>query len=179
MNYYFTCTLVTGSEKYMIMNEIVLSPIGIIHSPYKSIEDVPIQSKAAKGTMGHIELEPQYREGLKDLEGFSHIYLIFNFHLSSGYELRVKPFLDETYRGLFSTRAPRRPNQIGLSIVRLIRIEGYTLFFENPDMVDGTPLLDIKPYIPKFDKSTKVRIGWLTDKIDKMDQLKSDGRFKE
>ena len=161
------------------MYEIILSPIGIIHSPYKSIEDVPIQSKAAKGIKGRVELKPQYQEGLKDLEGFSHIYLIFNFHLSSGYDLTVKPFLDNTYRGLFSTRAPRRPAQIGLSVVKLIRIEGNILNIEDIDMVDGTPLLDIKPYIPKFDNRTKVRIGWLTDKIDKMDQLKSDGRFNE
>jgi len=161
------------------MQEIIMLPIGIIHSPYKTIEDVPIQSKAAKGIKGRIDLKPQYQEGLKDLNGFSHIHLIFNFHLSSGYDLRVIPFLDESFRGLFSTRAPRRPNQIGMSIVKLLEIDGTAIYFENPDMVDGTPLLDIKPYIPKFDKSTTVSIGWLTDKIDKMNQLKSDGRFKE
>jgi len=185
MSYCFTSTSGTGSDKHVIvtdilfdMQDILLTPIGIIHTPYKTIEDVPIQAKAAKGISGTVELDTRYRDGLQDLEGFSHIYLIFSFHLSRGYELRVKPFLDDSLRGLFATRAPRRPNQIGLSIVRLAGIEGCTLHIENPDMVDGTPLLDIKPYIPKFDEREEVKIGWLTGKVDRMDETRSDDRFK-
>jgi tRNA-Thr(GGU) m(6)t(6)A37 methyltransferase TsaA len=151
------------------MEKIKYTPIGIIHSPYKSVEDVPYQSTEAKGIQGTVVIEPRYQEGLRDLEGFSHVHLIFCLHLSSGYSLMVKPFLDNTLHGVFATRAPRRPNAIGLSIVRLLSIEGNTLHIEDPDMVDGTPLLDIKPYIPGFDRHNEVKIGWLTGKIDVTD----------
>jgi len=162
------------------MTTVQFNPIGIIHSPFIEPKRMPIQPVGAKGVSGTVELFPEYEEGLKDLEGFSHIILIYHFHLSEGYSLKVKPFLDESVRGLFSTRAPKRPNPIGVSVVRLEKIEGTTLYISNVDIVDGTPLLDIKPYVPEFDKDEDedVRIGWLSKKIKKATGKKSDERFK-
>jgi tRNA (adenine37-N6)-methyltransferase len=118
---------------------------------------------------------------LEDLEGFSHIILIYHLHLCNGHLLKVKPFLDNTERGIFSTRAPKRPNPIGLSVVRLEKIEGTTIHISNVDIVDGTPLLDIKPYVPHFDKSQdeKVCIGWFEDKHQEANTKKSDKRFTD
>jgi tRNA-Thr(GGU) m(6)t(6)A37 methyltransferase TsaA len=161
------------------MNNIKYKPIGIIHTPFKNIEGMPIQPSGAKEAKGIVELEPEYSDGLKDVEGFSHIILIYYFHLSKGYSLIVRPFLDNKLHGIFATRAPRRPNQIGISIVRLIKVEGSKLYIENIDVVDGTPLLDIKPYIPKFDEDKdNIHIGWLTKKVEKTVRVKSDIRFK-
>lgn len=161
------------------MKEINYKPIGIIHTPFKNIEGMPIQPSGAEGVKGVVELEPEYSDGLKDIEGFSHIILIFHFHLSKGFSLIVKPFIDNKRHGVFATRAPRRPNQIGISIVKLIKVEGSKLYIENIDVVDGTPLLDIKPYIPKFDEQTgNIKIGWLTGKAEKVHQIKADKRFK-
>jgi tRNA-Thr(GGU) m(6)t(6)A37 methyltransferase TsaA len=108
-----------------------------------------------------VEVYDDYVEGLADLDGFSHIILLYHFHESSGYRLRVKPFLDNQKRGLFATRAPWRPNPIGLSVVRLVQVEGSKLTVEDVDILDNTPLLDIKPYVPEFDQRTKTRLGWL------------------
>ncbi|MEX2737755.1 MAG: tRNA (N6-threonylcarbamoyladenosine(37)-N6)-methyltransferase TrmO [Candidatus Wukongarchaeota archaeon] len=161
------------------MKIVQYKPIGIINSPFKEPKGMPIQPVRAKGVSGTVELQPEYKEGLKDLEGFSHIMLIYHFHLSEGYSLKVKPFLDDTLRGLFATRAPKRPNPIGVSVVRLEKIEGTTLYISNVDIVDGTPLLDIKPYVPEFDKSEeKVRIGWLSKKIKKSTNKRSDESFR-
>lgn len=159
------------------MNEIRYKPIGVIHSPFKDVQGMPIQPTGAMGIAGTIEIEPEYCDGLKDIEGFSHIVLIYHFHLSDGYSSLVKPFMDDSLRGVFSTRAPRRPNPVGISIVRLVKVEGSTLHIENVDIVDGTPLLDIKPYVPEFDVQKNVRIGWLSDKADKANEIKADGRF--
>ena len=159
------------------MNEIRYKPIGVIHSPFKDVQGMPIQPTGAMGIAGTIEIEPEYCDGLKDIEGFSHIVLIYHFHLSDGYSLLVKPFMDDSLRGVFSTRAPRRPNSVGISIVRLVKVEGSTLHIENVDIVNGTPLLDIKPYVPEFDVQKNVRIGWLSDKADKANEIKADGRF--
>ena len=137
-------TLIQGET----MEEISYRPIGIIHSPFKETKGTPIQPAGAQGIAATIELKPEYVDGLKDLEGFSHIFLIYHFHLSQGYSLKVKPFLDKYMRGLFATRAPKRPNAIGVSVVRLVGIKGCTLQIEDVDIVDGTPLLDIKPYLP-------------------------------
>jgi tRNA-Thr(GGU) m(6)t(6)A37 methyltransferase TsaA len=160
------------------MEEIQYRPIGTIRSPFKDVQGAAIQPAGAKGVLGTVEIEPEYREGLSDLEGFSHIILIYHLHLSRGYSLRVKPFLDDTLRGLFATRAPRRPNSIGISIVRLVKVEGCTLHIEGVDAVDGTPLLDIKPYVPQFDAPAVERIGWLADKVDQVHDLKADERFR-
>jgi tRNA-Thr(GGU) m(6)t(6)A37 methyltransferase TsaA len=159
------------------VNEIRYKPIGVIHSPFKDVQGMPIQPTGAMGIAGTIEIEPEYCDGLKDIEGFSHIVLIYHFHLSDGYSLLVKPFMDDSLRGVFSTRAPRRPNPVGISIVRLVKVEGSTLHIENVDIVNGTPLLDIKPYVPEFDVQKNVRIGWLSDKADKANEIKADGRF--
>lgn len=126
------------------MQKIQYKPIGCIHSPFHDIADMPIQPIGAKGIAGTIEIHPQYTEGLKDLEGFSHVILIYHFHLSKSYSLKVKPFLDKQHRGVFATRAPKRPNPIGISVVRLRRIEGHILYIEDIDVVDGTPLLDVR-----------------------------------
>jgi tRNA-Thr(GGU) m(6)t(6)A37 methyltransferase TsaA len=154
------------------------SPIGTIHSPFKETEGMPIQPTGAQGVSGTVEVEPEYADGLKDLDGFSHIILIYHFHLSQGYSLVVKPFMDDTPRGLFATRAPKRPNPIGLSVVRLVRVEGCTLHVENVDVVDGTPLLDIKPFVPVFDAPQVVRLGWLAENADKSFGMRADDRFK-
>jgi tRNA-Thr(GGU) m(6)t(6)A37 methyltransferase TsaA len=163
----------------LCMSEIVLNPIGIIHSPFKDTKGVPIQPTAAKGIEGTIVIQKEYVEGLKDLDGFSHIILLYNFHLSIGYSLTVKPFLDDKLHGVFSTRAPRRPNPLGISIVRLLSIEGNILSIKDVDIVDGTPLLDIKPYVPEFDSIQTANIGWLSDKVKQAHHHKADDRFKE
>ncbi|MBP1726393.1 MAG: hypothetical protein H6Q51_1691 [Deltaproteobacteria bacterium] len=159
------------------MGEICYRPIGTIHSPFAEVKGVPIQPTGAVGVRGTIEVAPEFAEGLKDLEGFSHILLLYHFHLSKGYSLVVTPFLDDTPRGVFATRAPRRPNCIGLSAVRLISVDGCRLTIEDVDIVDGTPLLDIKPYVPRFDAREVDRIGWLEGKTDQVSETKADGRF--
>ena len=162
----------------MNSKEIKYNPIGIIHSPFKENEGVPIQPCGAKGIKGLIEIRKELEEGLRDLNGFSHIILLYHFHLSKDYSLSIVPFLDDTPHGVFATRAPKRPNPIGLSVVKLIKIEKNILHIENIDTVDGTPLLDIKPYVGKFDDSEEVRIGWLTEKTNKFKNIKADKRFK-
>jgi tRNA-Thr(GGU) m(6)t(6)A37 methyltransferase TsaA len=152
--------------------------IGTIHSPFKTNEGVPIQPRGAKGIRGEIELEKEFVPGLKDLEGFSYIILLYHFHLSRGFSLEVVPFLDTVTRGLFATRAPKRPNAIGMSVVKLVKIEKNILHIENVDMIDGTPLLDIKPYVGEFDFVEDRRSGWLTEVKDRAKGIKSDGRFK-
>ena len=139
--------------------EFVMRPIGVIHSPFEEKGQMPIQASRSQA-IGLAEIYPEFAEGLQDIEGFSHIILIYAFHLSSGYTLHVKPFLDDHERGLFSTRYPRRPNPIGLSIVHLMSRREDTLTFEGADVLNGTPLLDIKPYVPDFDHQTEVRTGW-------------------
>lgn len=160
------------------MHEIVYEPIGIIRSPFEDIEGMPIQPAGAKGVAGRVEIEPAYLEGLQDLAGFSHIILIYHFHLSTGYALEVKPFLDDHPRGVFSTRAPKRPNPIGLSVVRLVGVRGCILDVQDVDVVDGTPLLDIKPYVPEFDVRQVERIGWLAQSVNRVQQMRADERFK-
>ncbi len=126
---------------------------------------------------GTVELLEEYSEGLQDLDGFSHIILLYQFHRSEGFELKVIPFLDTTQRGVFSTRVPKRPNPIGLSIVKLEKVEGRILHIEGVDILDGTPVIDIKPYVPKFDTQENVRAGWLEKNSDAVPQKRSDDRF--
>jgi tRNA-Thr(GGU) m(6)t(6)A37 methyltransferase TsaA len=160
-----------------LMESIAYNPIGLIHSPFTETKDTPIQPSSAKGFKGRIEIFPQFADGLKDIEGFSHLIILYHFHQSEGYKLQVTPFLDEEPRGVFATRAPKRPNGIGLSVVKLLKVEGSTLFVDNIDALDGTPLLDIKPYVPQFNCVDNVKIGWLTHKKDKIDSTRADGRF--
>ncbi len=161
------------------MQKIIYCPIGVIHTPFKSPSEAPIQPSAGKGIRAKVEIFPEYQEGLADLDGFSHLVLIYHLHLSKPYSLKVKPFLDDQLRGLFATRAPARPNPIGHSVVRLIGIEGNILLIEDVDMLDGTPLLDIKPYVPEFDREETVKIGWLGDKVKNTPGKKGDERFRQ
>ena len=159
------------------MDQIIYKSIGIIHSPYKTIDNMPIQPAAADGIKGQIILNEEYVEGLADLDGFSHIYLLYHLHLSESYNLKVIPFLDVEHRGLFATRAPRRPNSIGLSVVKLVKIDFNVIEIENIDIVDGTPLLDIKPYIYEMEFVNNPKTGWLSSYIKEIKSKKSDKRF--
>jgi tRNA-Thr(GGU) m(6)t(6)A37 methyltransferase TsaA len=158
--------------------KIEFQSIGVIHSPFQTTEGMPIQPAAASGIQGTVEVFPEFAQGLKDLDGFSHVMLIYHLHKSVSYKLLVVPFLDTVERGVFATRAPKRPNPIGVSVVKLIRVENHTLHVENVDILDGTPLLDIKPYVPEFDHSQAIRIGWLEQARRRVRKTKADNRFK-
>jgi len=143
---------------------IEIKPIGIIHSNYKKKEDIPIQPRFSK-SIGEIEVFKEFEDGLKDIEGFSHITVLFHFHKSKKELLHGKPFLDKEIHGVFAIRHPDRPNHIGISTLKLIRRKDNILEVSGLDILDGTPLIDIKPYVPLFDKIKNVKIGWLGDKI--------------
>ena len=145
--------------------EILYWTIGIIHSEHKVEDKTPVQPVYAKGCKGSVELFPEFAEGLRDLNEFSHIYLIYHFHKVQQVKLVVKPFLQDVYHGIFATRAPFRPNPIGLSVVELLSIEDNILHFDGADIIDGTPLLDIKPYTAKFDLHKTTKNGW-QDNVD-------------
>lgn len=153
-----------------------VTPIGLIHSPLKKREDAPIQPVYGVGHTATIEIYPEYHDGLKDLAGFSHIIVLYWFHRSSGYRLQCRPFLDAVERGVFATRAPRRPNPIGLSVVECRAVEGGQVTIRGVDMVDGTPVLDIKPYIAPFDSRSDVAMGWFEQAADRS-RIRADDRF--
>ncbi|MDD1775083.1 MAG: tRNA (N6-threonylcarbamoyladenosine(37)-N6)-methyltransferase TrmO [Methanobacterium sp.] len=161
------------------METIEYMPIGVIRSPFKNLEGMPIQPVGARGVRGEVHLKDEYIAGLADIDQFSHIILIYHFHKSKGFKLKVKPFLDNNIRGLFATRAPKRPNPIGLSVVRNNRVTGNIIHISNVDVLDGTPLLDIKPYIPQMerDEDEEICIGWLKEVHHKAKEKKSDKRF--
>ena len=160
------------------MSEIIkYRSIGIIRTPFNQLENMPIQPGGAFKVRGELIIDPELVPGLTDLEGFSHLFLIYHFHKVKDYDLIVTPFLDEKKHGVFATRAPKRPNPIGLSIVRLNSIEENKLILENVDMLDGTPILDIKPYVPAFDQQEQVTTGWLTGKDPEIKAKRSDERF--
>jgi tRNA (adenine37-N6)-methyltransferase len=138
---------------------ISITPIGIVHSEFKSKVGVPIQTASAPQLRAELEVFPDYAAGLRDLNAFEYLILLTHMHLVAEEMLEVVPFLDTVTHGVFATRAPSRPNRIGLSIVRLVSIDGTTLRFEGNDMIDGTPVLDIKPYVPAFDVRQTERIG--------------------
>ncbi len=160
------------------MQEIVSHPIGTIRTPFDEVEGMPIQPIGVASAKGRVIVDPVFAEGLNDIDGFSHLILIYHLHKSKGYNLTVKPFLDDQPRGLFATRAPRRPNSLGFSIVSLVRREDNVLHVQDIDVVDHTPLLDIKPYVPAFDAPNAASIGWLEGKIENSRTMQSDGRFK-
>ncbi len=161
------------------MESIMITPIGVIHTPFKEVKNMPIQPLAATGIKGYIELLPDFVPGLKDLGGFSHITLVYRFHKIVGFELEVIPFMDTENRGIFSCKAPKRPNAIGISTVKLMSIEGNIIHIEQVDMLDGTPLIDIKPFYPRYDNRENARIGWLGKTGDESpEKLHSDERFK-
>ena len=161
------------------MTDIKYRPIGIIHSPFEGPNGTPIQPAGAKGINGSVEVFPQYAEGLKDVEGFSHIILIYHFHLSGESSLTAKPYMDTESHGVFAMRGPSRPNSIGISVVRLVKVEENILRIQDVDIVDGTPLLDIKPYVPEFDIRDVESIGWLEKNVHKLSESKDDGRFRK
>ncbi|NLI78807.1 MAG: tRNA (N6-threonylcarbamoyladenosine(37)-N6)-methyltransferase TrmO [Candidatus Riflebacteria bacterium] len=152
-------------------------PIGVIHTPFARAAGTPIQARATR-ERGHIDIRPAYAEGLTDLEGFSHVYLLYVLDRMDKGALKVTPFLDGKEHGVFATRSPKRPNPIGLSIVQLLTIEGTRLTFEGADMLDGTPLLDIKPYVPDFDHFQPTRIGWYEHRLRKDECVLADDRFE-
>ncbi len=160
-----------------VVSEITYRPIGIVHSPFREPYGTPIQSVSAQNAEGVVEVFPEYAAGLEDIDGFSHIILIYHFHLCKRFSLMVKPFLDNPSHGVFACRAPARPNPIGISIVRLTRVEKERLYIQDVDIVDGTPLLDIKPYVPEFDNREADRKGWLEGNLGKLYETKDDGRF--
>jgi tRNA-Thr(GGU) m(6)t(6)A37 methyltransferase TsaA len=136
-------------------------PIGLIRSPFAGKDETPIQPYRSLAA-GKVEVLAEYEEGLRDLDGFSHLILLYHFHRADpGYDLLVTPFLDDRPKGLFATRYPRRPNGLGLSVVRLVRREANVLHVAGIDVLDGTPLLDIKPYVPRFDAVPEAAMGWL------------------
>ncbi len=152
-------------------------PIGIIKTPFDLPKGTPIQPTGGKDIEAKIELFPEFQEGLKDIEGFSHIILVYHCHKAKPFSLLVKPFMDDALHGVFATRAPSRPNSIGLSIVRLVKVEQCNIFIKDVDIVNNTPLLDIKPYVPKFDMRLNVRFGWLESEAEKTEKTHDDGRF--
>ncbi|WP_300670363.1 tRNA (N6-threonylcarbamoyladenosine(37)-N6)-methyltransferase TrmO [Desulfoluna sp.] len=154
-----------------------IHPIGTLHTPHTQLEAMPIQPKGALEIKGQALLHPEYIEGLNDLDGFSHIYLIYHFHKTTRTELTVVPFMDTETRGVFSTRSPLRPTHIGMSIVRITKVTKDTLHFTGADMLDGTPLLDIKPYIENFDHIEESTSGWMTADKKTVSEKRSDNRF--
>lgn len=154
------------------------TPIGQIRTPHRHLEQMPVQPPAARGLAGQIELWAAFQDGLADLAGFSHLIVLYQFHRVGDVRLQVTPFLDHQLRGLFATRAPCRPNPIGLSVLRLKSIDGPVLNVEDVDMLDGTPVLDLKPYVPAFDQPVgPVRSGWLEQRERGVAGARSDGRF--
>lgn len=157
--------------------KIEFEPIGIVRSPFKNAEGTPAQPAIDKGTDGSIEIYPQFAEGLKDLDLFSHAYIFFHLHKAVRKELLVTPFMDTVKRGVFATRSPGRPNSLGMSVVSIVRVEGNIVHISNHDLLDGSPVLDIKPYVSKFDIFTNTCDGWFADKLHKADNQTDDGRF--
>ncbi|WP_029893805.1 tRNA (N6-threonylcarbamoyladenosine(37)-N6)-methyltransferase TrmO [Desulfohalovibrio reitneri] len=159
------------------MDAITYHPIGVLRSPHAQPEGMPIQPAGARGERGRVELDPRYAPALADLDGFSHVYLLYHFHRAGPYSPEVTPFLDGEPKGLFATRAPTRPNPIGISVLRLERVEGGVAHLLDVDVLDGTPVLDIKPYVPRFDAPHgEVRSGWLEAREGE-ESARSDGRF--
>ena len=160
--------------------QIHLQQIATVKSPFCDLVNMPVQPKGAKETFATIEFKKEYEEGLKDLDGFSHVYLIYYFHEVKAPKLSVIPFNDKTHtpRGVFSTRTPMHPNSLGLSVVELVKVEGNVVTIRGVDILDGTPLLDIKPYIENFDKvEGESRSGWMKSSADEVSEKKSDDRF--
>jgi len=153
-------------------------PIGVIHTPFREPAGTPVQTTSFVGSAGNVEIDPALAAGLHDLEAFSHLILLYHLHRVGVVKLTVTPFLDDREHGVFATRAPARPNPIGLSVVRLVGIEGTRLDIEDVDMIDGTPLLDLKPYVPAFDARDDVRVGWYADRLDHLDGATADDRFR-
>lgn len=163
----------------MSLEPVTFHPIGIVHSPYKEKVGTPIQPSFDNETPGTIEIFAPYQEGLEGIEGLSHIYVLYVFDRAKEAKLKVKPFLKDIEVGVFATRAPSRPNPIGLSIVELKAREGWFLRVAGLDMLDKTPILDIKPYVPKFDIREVTRLGWMEGAMEDASRHRADARFGE
>jgi tRNA (adenine37-N6)-methyltransferase len=157
-----------------MMEPICLQPLGVIRTPFTDPVGMPIQAIAAQGVQGHIELDEKYQAGLRDIEGFDYLILVYHLHQIREPALVVTPFLDSEAHGVFATRSPKRPNALGLSTVRLLRVEGSVLHISDVDMLDGTPLLDIKPYVPQFDNRANARIGWFEKQITRVQEVRAE-----
>ena len=158
------------------MKRLAVKVIGIIHSPFRQAKGTPIQSALAQGVEGSVEVFPEFVLGLQDLKGFERIWLLYWFDRATPAQLAVKPFLDQQEHGVFATRSPCRPNPIGLSCVRLLGIDGGRLRIMDVDVLEGTPLVDIKPYAPQFDCFEASRVGWLQNKGGQA--VLADSRFE-
>lgn len=156
---------------------MTLEPIGTIHTPYTDLEQMPIQPKGAADTIGTLVIHEAYEEGLQDLDGFSHVYILYHFHKATRSELLVTPFMDIEVRGVFSTRSPLRPSHIGMSVTQIISVKDNIVTLKGIDVLDGTPLLDIKPYIPQFDAVSNVKTGWMNKNETEVANTTSDNRF--
>jgi tRNA-Thr(GGU) m(6)t(6)A37 methyltransferase TsaA len=161
------------------LQAISYQPVGIVRSPFRRLEGMPLQSAAAAEVRARVEIRSELQAGLADLEGFSHVHLITHLHRGGPGGLEVVPFLDDAVRGIFATRSPRHPNPIGISVVRLLSVAGPNLEIAGVDLLDGTPVLDIKPYVPSFDAVAAERIGWLEHAAERVHQLRADRRFDE
>ncbi|MEZ7196299.1 tRNA (N6-threonylcarbamoyladenosine(37)-N6)-methyltransferase TrmO [Pseudodesulfovibrio karagichevae] len=157
--------------------QITYRPIGFFHTPHKTTTGMPIQPSGAQGVKGTINILPEFREGIRDIEGFSHLIILYHLHEICGQELTVIPFLDQTPHGIFATRSPKRPNPLGLSVMALCGVSDEGIILNNVDVLDGTPVLDIKPYVPDFDVWPADRVGWFEGKSGNATTKRSDDRF--
>lgn len=156
-----------------------MKTIGVVRTPFTDLKDMPIQPRGGADLEAQVIIDEQYADGLDDIEGFTHLYLIYSFHKAQREEMHVIPFMSDTPKGVFSTRSPLRPNHLGLSIVRLVRREGNVLHINDVDILDNTPLLDIKPYILQFDHRPESVSGWMDASEKEVNQKRSDSRFVE
>jgi tRNA-Thr(GGU) m(6)t(6)A37 methyltransferase TsaA len=164
-----------------VLPAVTFQPIGIVRTPWETPEGMPIQPVGAGQAWGRAEILDSLAPGLRDLEGFERVILVYELHDPQGRgepRLEVVPFLDQVPRGIFATRAPCRPNPIGISIVELCKVEGNVLHLRGVDLLDGTPLLDVKPYVPRFDSFPNSRAGWFEKRQDRATTMRADGRFR-
>ncbi|OEZ29976.1 tRNA (N6-threonylcarbamoyladenosine(37)-N6)-methyltransferase TrmO [Variovorax boronicumulans] len=159
------------------IDPVVCRPVGIVRSRFTETSGMPIQTAGAPDEVGRLEVFAEFAPGLRDIEGFDYLILVTHLHRCAHERLEVVPFLDDATHGVFATRAPARPNRLGLSIVRLTAVESTTLHFSGNDMIDGTPVLDIKPYVPRFDVRETERVGWFGARLDQLPRTRSDGRM--
>lgn len=159
-------------------DDVVCKPIGVVHSRYTEAAGMPIQSAAAPDEIAEVEIFAEFARGLKDIEGFEYLILLTRFHECRREDLEVVPFLDDSAHGVFATRAPARPNRLGLSIVRLERVDGRVLHIQGNDMMNGTPVLDVKPYVPAFDVRQTDRIGWFAGRLEHLATTRADNRMR-
>jgi len=160
-------------------DEFVIKPIGIVHSPFTSVDGMPIQSAAAMEEKARVEVFEEFAAGLRDIESFEYLVLITRFHVGNSENLNVIPFMDVKTHGVFSTRSPARPNRLGMTIVKLEKVSGRFLEILGNDMLDQTPVIDIKPYVPALDSKETEKIGWYKDRLFTLPTARSDSRMAD